>query len=105
MTTMSKMTMTTEMTMEMAMAMRWRCRKQKKKVSSLKILMTFSLFAQGNESQQHNYVYAPLLHTFLVHFLFIWFEMQMHNNSYDFYAKLFSTYRKIMNSHWKRITF
>lgn len=22
--------------------------------------MTFSLFAQGNESQQHNYVYVPL---------------------------------------------
>lgn len=30
--------------------------KQKKKLSSLKFLMTFSLFAQGNESQQRHYV-------------------------------------------------
>lgn len=70
MTTMSKMTMTTEMAMEWLW--RWRCRKQKKKVSSLKILMTFSLFAQGNESQHRNYVYAPSPYTtFLVHFLLL----------------------------------
>lgn len=35
---------------------------------------------------------SPRLHTFLVHFFFIGFKMQMHNNSYDFHAKLFSTY-------------
>jgi len=30
--------------------------KQRKKLSSLKFLMTFPLFAQGNESQQRHYV-------------------------------------------------
>lgn len=40
--------------------------------------MTFSLFAQGNESQQRNYVYAPSSYT---DFYFIQFFLLLNANA------------------------
>lgn len=60
------MTITMEMMVGVAvvLAVAMTMQETKEKVSSLKFLMTFSLFAKGNQSQKRNYVYAHFLNTY-----------------------------------------